>query len=73
MSETPSEIDEFQHTHDTSGHPLQLGGHLDANEPACPDCGRHVGGPKHPWQHARSCPAYTPHPASIAGRDTRRN
>ena len=68
MTETPSELDEFQHTHDSSGHQIQTAGHLDASEPACPDCGRHVGGPKHPYQHARTCPAYTPHPNSIAAQ-----
>ena len=71
MTETPSELDEFQHTHDSSGHQIQTAGHLDASEPACPDCGRHVGGPKHPYQHARTCPAYTPHPNSIAAQATR--
>ena len=73
MSETPSELAEFQHTHDTGGHQLQIAGHLDASEPACADCGRHVGGPKHPWQHARGCSSYAAHPQSIAGQADRHN
>lgn len=71
MSETPSELDEFQHTHDVRGHPLQTAGFLDASEPACPDCGRHLGGPRHAWAHAIGCPAYSPHPQSIAAQGTR--
>jgi len=70
MSES-EEITEFNHTHDVKGHPLQTAGFLDGSEPPCADCGRHLGGLKHPYQHARSCPTYTPHPNSIAGQADR--
>ncbi|MHB8297973.1 MAG: hypothetical protein ACYDDW_05265 [Dermatophilaceae bacterium] len=73
MSETPSEIDTFNHTHDVRGHPLQTAGFLDASEPACPDCGLHVGGAKHPYQHKLDCSQYRPHSNSIAAQADRRS
>jgi len=67
MAETPSSaIDTFQQTHDVRGHPLQTAGFLDGAEPACPNCGLHVGGLKRPYQHHRDCPQFQPHPNSIS-------
>lgn len=68
MTETARQLDTYDHTHAPDGHPLQIAGHRDTAEPACPDCGRHLGGPKHPWQHAIGCPTYAPHPNSIAAQ-----
>jgi hypothetical protein len=69
MTDSPSEeLDTFQHTHAADGHQLQTAGFLDAAEPACPDCGLHVGGLKLPYQHHRDCPQYAPHPNSIAAQ-----
>ena len=74
MTDSPSEeLDAFQHTHTVDGHQLQTAGFLDAAEPACADCGLHIGGLKLAYQHARSCSQYQAHPQSIAAQADRRN
>ncbi len=58
----------YDHTHTPTGSIIHLTTTQDGAAPGCPSCGRR--GPTEPWQHQIGCPAYTPHPASIAATHT---
>lgn len=62
------------HTHDATGHFLNLAQTQDAASDHCPDCGRSVysdpgSGQTQPFHHAATCAAYRPHPHSIAAQE----
>lgn len=56
---------EYDHNHTPDGHFIQLTGLQDATTPGCPDCGLTATVPS---AHKIDCPAYLPHPDSIAAQ-----
>lgn len=56
----------YTHTHDAGGHFLRLSQTQDAAGAHCEHCGRTLDQDTRPHHHAAACPAYAPHPASIA-------
>ena len=56
---------EYDHDHTPHDHFIQRIGLQDASSAPCPDCG--LTAPE-PWAHALDCPAYSPHPGSIAAQ-----
>lgn len=56
---------EYDHNHTPDGHFIQLIGLQDATTPGCTTCGLTATVPS---AHALDCPAYLPHPSSIAAQ-----
>jgi hypothetical protein len=69
------QTDEYDHTHDVNGHPIQLSQTQDAEGDHCHDCKRSlytgnfdVLADTQPHNHAIGCSNYQPHPTSIAAQ-----